>query len=155
MNDPRDLEVYQQSTSPVVAFLLFILGVILLVLVVAGLVAAWPTFIAASSLLVKVLVVLTTIAVPAILMGVGVQKGYLALKQMKLADLAVRQAEEELQARQDERRRANERHALDLYLARTRLPADALGNRSFIYDPESHQVIEVSGGNVVQPVPHT
>jgi hypothetical protein len=155
MNDPRDVEVYQQSTSPVVAFLLFILGVILLVLVVAGLVAAWPTFIAASSLLVKVLVVLTTIAVPATLMGVGVQKGYLALKQMKLADLAVRQAEEELHARQDERRRANERHALDLYLARTRLPADALGNRSFIYDPESHQVIEVSGGNVVQPVPHT
>jgi hypothetical protein len=155
MNDPRDVEGYQQSTSPVVAFLLFILGAILLVLVVAGLVAAWSTFIAASSLLIKVLVVLTTIAVPATLMGVGIQKSYLALKQMKLADLTVRQAEEELHARQDERRRANERHVLDLYLARTRLPADALGNRSFIYDEGSHQVIEVSSGNVVQPVPHT
>src|SRR5262249_61933790 len=79
---------------------------------------------------------------------VGVYKGYLAW-------MRIRYAREDLLARQDERRRANEEHETRLHLLRTRLPADARGNRSFVYDEIRRQVIEVHSGNYIANVPHT
>ena len=55
----------------------------------------------------------------------------------------------------DARRQANEQHETNLYLAKTRLPANEQGNRDYIYDERTGQVIEVASGKVIQPVPHT
>ncbi len=60
---------------------------------------------------------------------------------------------EDLRARQDERRRLNEKHEMELYLAESRLQADERGNRPFVFDRVSSQVLQIASGNYIQPVP--
>jgi DNA translocase FtsK/SpoIIIE-like protein len=128
-------------------YVLVLLGLLGVLAATAVLVAGWHAFEAISSTPVKILVVLVVlIALP--LLGRWIKRAYLSW-------LEVQHAKEELTARQDERRRINERHEVDLYLAKTRLPADAQGNRAFIYEELTGRVIEVPSGNFVQSVPHT
>ncbi len=60
---------------------------------------------------------------------------------------------EAYQARQDERRRLNERHQMELYLLETRLPADQNGNRAAIYHRATDELLVPPSGNYPQPVP--
>ncbi len=143
----NDIDVYEPP-HPAIALGIFVLGVLLLVVLVAALVANWQTFVTTSSLLIHILVLLAVIAIPGLLIAVGLYKGYLAW-------MRIRYAREDLLARQDERRRANEEHETRLHLLRTRLPADERGNRSFVYDERSRRVIEVHSGNYIANVPHT
>ena len=129
------------------AYILIILGLLAVLALVIGLVFAWNAFQAIPLAQVKALVIVA-ILVALLLLGFFSKRTYLAW-------LDVQHAKEELLARQDARRRVNERHEVDLYLAKTRLPANEQGNRDYIYDQHTGQVIEVASGNVIQPVPHS
>ncbi len=144
-------DVYQptlQTSSPFSAMLLMLLGILLLGLVIFGLITNWGMMAAASSILVRVVIVLATITVPVTLISIGAKKGYLSWVE-------IQHANEDLKARQDERRRANEQHAMHMYLAESRLHADERGNRPFVLDKASGQVLQIASGNFVQPVPTT
>jgi FtsK/SpoIIIE family len=128
-----------------VLIVLSILGLLALSAATVGLVAAWNAFQAISSLQVKLLVVVAIlVALPLI---------SFCLKRAYLAWLDIQHAKEELAAKQDARRRMNEKHEVELHLAKTRLPADEQGNRAFIYDELTGRVIEVASGNFIPNVP--
>jgi hypothetical protein len=98
--------------------------------------------------LILILVLLAGFALCSLLLVLAILKGYQAW-------ICIQDAREEVLAKRDERLRANEEHATQLYLMRTRLPANREGNRDFIYDEEGQQVIEVDSGNFLAPVPST
>jgi len=62
-------------------------------------------------------------------------------------------AEIDLQAKQEQVRRENEAHEVRMYLAQSRLMPDAQGNRPFIFNPRTYEIVEVASGNYLQPVP--
>jgi len=128
-----------------VLIVLSMLGLLALLAATVGLVAAWNAFQAISSLQVKLLIVVAIlVALP--LIGFCLKRAYLAW-------LDIQHAKEELAAKQDARRRMNEKHEVELHLAKTRLPADEQGNRAFIYHERTGQVIEVASGNFIPNVP--
>jgi FtsK/SpoIIIE family len=129
------------------AYVLILLGMLSLLALTAGLIAAWNAFGSISSTPFKIVVILVVVTVTPLL-GLWVKRAYLCW-------LEVQHAKEDLFARQDERRRLNEQHEVTLYLAKTRLPANREGNRDFIYNELTGQVIEVAGGNYITSVPQT
>ena len=137
-----------ERPKPAITSSIFLFGLLLLVVFVAALIANWETVVAVSGWLIPILGLLVGVAIPCLLLVIGVLKGYLAWVRLQ-------HAREELLARQDERRRANEEHETRLYLLRTRLPANREGNRDFIYDEYSGQVIEVASGNFSVNAPYT
>ncbi len=159
MDDHQDIEP-NQSPSQAAGFLHLILGVILLLLVVVGLIAGWGTFLKAAPILVQILIVLVSIATPAAIMGNGVKMASLWFNQIEQARLVTKERrihlhmqEAHLESLRAAQRRADEEHATRLHLLRTRLPANTEGNRDFIYDERSGQVMEVRSGHYIQPVP--
>ena len=137
------------------ALAFFFFGVVLLILLVVGIVKNWSLLTASTSVLVQVLIVLSIVALPLTLISIGIQKGYLSWLAMKQARIATLKAQEELAAMRDQRQRANEQHAMELYLLESRLPADGLGNRAGIYNRETGELIIPPSGNYAPPVPHT
>jgi hypothetical protein len=135
MNEDRDMQPYEPP-SPVVSFGKFVAtvaGALLLLGVIVYLATNWKVVVAYSWVALLIVGVLV-----ALLIAIG--------------GLYIR---EDLQDRRERRGQREERHELEIHLARTRLPADERGNRSFIYDEHSSQVIEVSSGNYIANVPHT
>ena len=144
-NDPSE-----RSERPKLAITssIFIFGLLLLLVFVAALLANWQTVVAMSDWLIPIFGLLVGVALPCLLLLIGIFKGYLAWVRLK-------HAREELLAKQDERRRVNVEHETRLYLLRTRLPANREGNRDFIYDEYSGLVIEVTSGNFGMNAPYT
>ena len=150
MSQERERTRYPQTDTPIpsqqrtetlipslfsfTALAFFFFGVVLLILLVVGIVKNWSLLTASTSVLVQVLIVLAIVALPLTLISIGIQKGYLSWLAMKQANIATLKAQEELAAMRDHRQRANEQHALELYLLESRLPADGLGNRAGIYN---------------------
>ena len=171
MSQERERTRYPQTDTPIpsqqrtetlipslfsfTALAFFFFGVVLLILLLVGIVKNWSLLTASTSVLVQVLIVLSIVALPLTLISIGIQKGYLSWLAMKQANIATLKAQEELAAMRDHRQRANEQHALELYLLESRLPADGLGNRAGIYNRETGELIIPPPGNYAPPVPHT
>ena len=160
MDDHRELEPYQPP-SPAGGFLQIILGAIFLLLVIVGLIAGYGTVLQTAPILVKTLIIMVLVALPAWFLIRGGKEVYTFLHHIELSrietqarrlELDMREAR--LEAMRAAQRRADEEHATRLHLMRTRLPANTEGNRDFIYDERSGQVLEVQSGQFIQPVPH-
>jgi hypothetical protein len=144
------------------ALAFFFFGIVLLLLLIVGIIKNWSLLTASTSVLIQVVIILCVIGLPATLIGVGIQKGYLSWVNMRQAKLEITQRELELERTREEiedirqqRLRANEAHNLNLYLLESRIPADERGNRAAIYDRETGAIIIPQSGNFVQPVPNT
>ncbi len=145
-NSEMDYSAEYRPVNPLMAFVTFLLGLLLLIIVVAGLIAGWHTFLSESSIIVQVIVILVLIAIPVAVIAIGLHKGYTAW-------LATQLQREQLAAVRDSRHMAIERHELEMELARTRIEADDRGNRPIVlYGGQFHQF---ESGNFAQPVPQT
>lgn len=78
--------------------------------------------------------------------------GLLVVLFLVIACLYIR---EDLHDRHQRRDLEHTRLTHELKMQATRLYADERGNRPFLYDEVSSQVIEVASGNYIEPVPHT
>lgn len=123
-----------------------------IIMTIAGLIAAWPHFIAVSGIYVEVLAVLFAIG---LVVGLPASVIWHVQVHRKWTQLRLQREEEELKAIQDENRRQNEHHELQLYLARTRIAADERGNRPALVGIDPAAVTLLPGGNFAQNVPHT
>src|SRR5450631_3336784 len=116
------------TTNPMAALWSFIGGIVLLIALVAGLIAAWHTFTAGANIVVTVLIIVAIVVVP---VGAIVGLAYVvkAIRRQHLrAELAFMIEQERLAAIEDERRRENERHALDLQIRNRTINFDDQGN---------------------------
>lgn len=59
----------------------------------------------------------------------------------------------DLQAKQEQVRRENEAHQVQMYLAQSRLLPDVSGNYPAIFNPVTYNVVQLPGGNFAQNVP--
>jgi hypothetical protein len=136
------------------ALAFFFFGLVLLLLVIVGLIKNWSMLTASTSILIQVLILLCIVALPLILISVGIQKGYLAYVTMRQAKIDLLVQQETLEALRDQRQRDNERHQMELYLLESRLPADERGNRAGIFDRQTGEIIIPPSGNFIQAVPN-
>jgi len=137
---------HERESHPLAALFLFVAGIALLVVFFAALIVSWHQFTQEAPTILKVLLITAALVVCGTLISAGLYMGYLAW-------LTIQQKREHLAFEKDERRRANERHAVEVYLAKTRIPADERGNRAAIIHPVTHEVIVPASGNFVQSVP--
>jgi hypothetical protein len=147
------IEPVSHQLHPFTAMLLFQFGLFLFLFVVIGMVKNWILLTMGTTLLIQMLLVLFLIALPLTLLGMGCHKGYHCYLSMKQAKIATLKVQEELEALRDERIRRRERHAMELYLLESRLPADQQGNRAAIYNRETESLLVPPSGNYAQPVP--
>jgi hypothetical protein len=162
------LDYSPQSSQPIIipspfsftALAFFFFGVVLLLLLIVGIIKNWSLLTASTSVLIQVVIILCVIGLPATLIGVGIQKGYLSWVSMRQAkldvqakELALERVSEEIENIRQQRIRDNEAHQMQLYLAESRLPADERGNRPAIYKRNTDEVILLPSGNFAQPVP--
>jgi hypothetical protein len=122
-----------ERPKPAITSSIFLFGLLLLVVFVAALIASWETIVAVSGWLIPILGLLVGVAIPCLLLVIGVLKEYLAWVRLQ-------HAREELLARQDERRRTNEEHETKLYLLRTRLPANRAQCYVRCHRPQSKEI---------------
>lgn len=146
MNE-QPVQVYRErDISPFAAMGLFFVGIALLIGFIAALIVSWHSFVAEASLIVRLLLIVAALVVCLSLISAGLYRGYMAW-------LKAQHAREELDAVRDERQRAQQRHAVEMHLLQTRLPADERGNRAAIIHPITGEIIVPLSGNFVQNVP--
>src|SRR6266536_76756 len=97
--------------------------------------------------------ILLVVAVLLVGVGVPVAIGYYLWHRSKLDAIKRKHASVDLTVKEEQMRRANEEHGMRMYLAQSRLMPDAMGNRPYIFNPHTYEVIEVSSGNYLQAVP--
>lgn len=77
-----------------------------------------------------------------------------ARENLRAKEIEVDTKEEQRLFVQEQRELARRAHEVNMYLAQTRLYADPNGNRPFIFNPSTSDVIEIASGNFPQPVPN-
>jgi hypothetical protein len=130
--------------NPMAALWSFIGGIVLIIALVAGLIAAWHTFTAGANIVVTVLIIVAIVAVPA---GAIVGLAYVVKatrRQHLRAELALMIEQERLAAIEDERRRENERHTLDLQIRNRTINFDDQGNAA-LFDASNGRVLQLQG----------
>ena len=123
-----------------------------IMMTIAGLIVAWPHFIAVSAIFVQVLALLFAIG---LLVGLPASVLWHVQVHRKRTHLRLQREEDELKAIQDENRRKNEEHEVKMFLAQTRVAADERGNRPALIGIDSSALTLLPSGNFAQHVPHT
>jgi hypothetical protein len=89
------------------------------------------------------------------LAGALIILGYAVWHTWRMDKLKRKHAELDIQAKEQQMHSDKEAHAMQMYLAQTRLYPDVIGNKPSVFNPKTYEIVEASSGNVVQPVPHT
>src|SRR5438067_13735033 len=92
-----------------IVYLSVLLSGICLLLLLAGIILNWHSFLTASNIFVQMFLILAVVLTPVTIISFCVFKGTLAFYSLRLRN-------EDLKAKQDERRRLNEEHHTKLHL---------------------------------------
>lgn len=138
-NSDMDSSAEYRPSNPFVLMVTFFLALLAFIIVLVSMIANWQTFLAASPIIVKVVIVCVIVCVPGAI---------ILLAGMKIIQWHDERAEYRAAAR-----RLQENHELAMELQRTRLYADERGNRPAVI--MGGQIITPPGGNFAQPVPQT
>ncbi len=146
---PQQTMYIERPQSPIMGALTAFIGAFLLVVAIVGIVHYWSMIVEASGLVVMVLIGTVLLGIPAGVILVGLaqyKKHQISIRHHEL-DLDMKQAQ--VSTIEDERRRLNEQHSVNMELALTRLYADERGNRPYLVDRYTGSVTAVDGGNYV------
>lgn len=140
-HEPVEAHGFHLSTVVLVIF-----GVVIAAMVIVGAIVDTQQVATASTILIQIVAVLAIVGLPLMLIAAVWHKAYLDTIKRKHARI-------DLQAKEDQARRENEAHHMRMYLAESRLHADERGNRPYVLDKATGQVLQIASGNYVQPVP--
>lgn len=153
MTNREESQYIEKPQTTLIAAFTGLLGAFLIMVSVVGIVHYWSLIVQASWLVVCVLIGVVVIGIPLSVLAVGWQLYKRARLRQAHDEIELQLKQEQLAMQEDERRRANEAHDVNLYLLQTRLHADERGNRPYIFNPRTSQVLEIASGQYVQPVP--
>lgn len=138
-NSEMDYPAEYRPSNPIAMMVTFFLALLAFIIILISMIANWQTFLSASPIIVKVVIVCVIVGVPGAI---------ILLAGMKIIQWHDARTESKAEAR-----RVQEKHELYVELSRTRLHADERGNRDAVI--MGGQIITVSSGNFAQPVPQT
>ncbi len=151
MQEPQQTRYYHEPVEPHtsnrgVNILIAIFITAFFALVIVGAVAAHQTLIQAGVLFFYGSLVLVPLVISAIV-------GYFFWHKWYMDRIKRRHASLDALAKETQVQMELEAHQVQMYLAQSRLLPDAQGNRPFIFNPRTYEIVEVASGNYLQPVP--